>query len=543
MVERAAPGGEGNVIDHFSAQAIRNYLARFDQAFAGRDALGVRAFFNDSYEVDDARGQADWTPRLLEEFMTRRGYDLRDYLPALFGKDADDRNARVLTDYRETVSDLLLDTFTTEWREWAHRRGALVRNQAHGSPANILDLYGASDIPEIEGTDLLRIKFASSAAHATGKRLVSAETATWLNDHFLSSLSDVRRAVDRYFLGGVNAIVYHGTAYSPRNEPWPGWLFYAAVHFQPTNPFWADFAALNTYVTRVQSFLQDGAADTDVLLYFPFDDFLADRGTAMLAHVDGGGPLMAKSAFGAVAATLQRQGYVFDYVSDRQLQRIAAASQTAGSGSEAYQAVVVPDCRLLPVETFDALTRLAGGGATVIVVNRLPEDVPGLGQLDKRREAFQRLVASLSFAEVSPGVREAKVGRGAFLLGGEVAALLTRAGLRRETMVDGGLQVRAVPGRMVLTISSPTGARRPSTGGSRSPDRQRQPRSTIRCRAGAASRASGMRQEDRRRSACSCAPGSRASCERCRRFGAPSTPTSWLPGRLSRLRARGPYGS
>jgi len=440
MVERAAPGGEGNVIDHFSAQAIRTYLSRFDRAFAGHDVSGIRAFFNDSYEVDDARGQADWTPRLFEEFAARRGYDLRDHLPALFGKDADDRSSRVLADYRQTVSDLLLETFTTEWRDWAHRRGAIVRNQAHGSPANILDLYGASDIPEMEGTDLLRIKFASSAAHVTGKRLVSSESATWLNDHFLSSLADVRKVVDRYFLGGVNHIVYHGTAYSPQGEPWPGWLFYAAVHFQPTNPFWADFAKLNEYVARVQSFLQAGTSDADVLLYFPIDDFFAERGNSMLVHFDGGGPLIAKSAFGAAADTLQRRGYAFDYVSDRQLQRVAVSGRTLRSGGASYGAVVVPDCRLMPLETFEALANLARGGATVIVVNRLPADVPGLGQIERRREAFRRLTSSLSFVEVTPGVREARVGQGAFLLGADADAMLARAGLRRESLVDAGLQ-------------------------------------------------------------------------------------------------------
>ncbi len=47
MVERAAPGGEGPVIDHFSGSAIRQYLARFDQAFAGHSTTGLRAFFND----------------------------------------------------------------------------------------------------------------------------------------------------------------------------------------------------------------------------------------------------------------------------------------------------------------------------------------------------------------------------------------------------------------------------------------------------------------------------------------------------------------
>src|SRR5690606_39197523 len=63
MVERAGPGGEGNVIDHFSATALKTYLARFDEAFKGYDLSYLRYFFNDSYEVDDATGESNWTPQ------------------------------------------------------------------------------------------------------------------------------------------------------------------------------------------------------------------------------------------------------------------------------------------------------------------------------------------------------------------------------------------------------------------------------------------------------------------------------------------------
>ena len=82
MVERAAPGGEGDAIDHFSISALNNYLGIFDKAFAGTDIGYLRSFFNDSYEVDDARGQSNWTPDFLEQFQQRRGYDLaKSYLP------------------------------------------------------------------------------------------------------------------------------------------------------------------------------------------------------------------------------------------------------------------------------------------------------------------------------------------------------------------------------------------------------------------------------------------------------------------------------
>ena len=48
IVERAAPGGEGYVIDHFSHDSIGHYLGRFERAFAGHPLTGLRAFFNDS---------------------------------------------------------------------------------------------------------------------------------------------------------------------------------------------------------------------------------------------------------------------------------------------------------------------------------------------------------------------------------------------------------------------------------------------------------------------------------------------------------------
>jgi hypothetical protein len=288
MVERAGPGGEGYAIDHFSLPATNNYLSFFDNAFKGYDLSYLRAFFNDSYEVDDAQGEANWTPDFLEEFRTRRGYDLRNELPALLGFSKDkDRGTRVLTDYRETVSDLLLENYTKAWHKWSKGNGKLIRNQAHGSPANILDLYAATDIPEAEGDDVLRIKFASSAAHVTGKPLSSSESATWENDHFLTRLGDVKKKMDLFLLGGINHTFYHGANYTPQNAKWPGWLFYAAVHFTPKNTFWDDFKALNNYMAHAQSFLQAGKPDNDILVYLPIFDSYAIRGNTLLIHYDG----------------------------------------------------------------------------------------------------------------------------------------------------------------------------------------------------------------------------------------------------------------
>ena len=324
MVERAGPGGEGDVIDHFSDKAIDNYLGHFTTSFAGHDISGLRAYFNDSYEVDDARGEANFTPLMFDEFQKRRGYDLREYLPALLGQDNAEYNQRVLSDYRETISDLILEKYTQRWHDWAAKGGKIIRNQAHGAPANILDLYAAADIPETEGEDIVKVKTASSVAHVMGKRLASSESATWLKDHFEASLSDVKQAIDLFLLAGINHVFYHGTTFSPQDASWPGWMFYAAVNFAPSNTFWNDFGTLNTYIARSQSFLQAGKPDNDILLYYPISDEYAVRGKSMLLHFDGA----AKgSSVRNAAEYLFKNGYAFDYISDRQIAQLESKSE------------------------------------------------------------------------------------------------------------------------------------------------------------------------------------------------------------------------
>lgn len=441
MVERAAPGGEGFVIDPFSQNALNDYLKPFDSAFKGHNIRYLRAVFNDSYEVDDAAGEADWTPRFFADFKKLRGYDLRDHLPALFGKSSTEENERVIADYRQTISDLLLNKFTISWREWAHKKDAITRNQAHGSPANILDLYAASDIPETEGYDPVKIKFASSAGHVAGKPLISSESCTWMNEHFLGTLAEAKQTVNRFLLNGVNHIFYHGTAYSPPDAPWPGWLFYAAVDFNPSNSFWDDFTALNTYVSRVQSFLQKGKPDNDILVYYPIFDYWSRPGRHLLEHFDGSGSGRRNSDFFILVDSLMQQGYTLDFISDRQLEQTKSENGKVMTNGVDYKTIVVPECEYMPLNTFKKLEEMANNGAKIIVHTALPEKVPGLANIEKRRDAFKKAVSRIKFkATDHSGLKKATMGNGFFLLGNNMQSLLSTAGIQRETMVDDSLR-------------------------------------------------------------------------------------------------------
>src|SRR6184192_3340943 len=431
-VKRAAPGGEGNALDPFSRVAVQRYLDAYSDRIKTVPRGTVRAFFHDSFEYT-GNGSAE----LFEEFRRRRGYDLKGYLPALRGEGDRDVVARVKSDYRETMDEMLLEHLLRPLTVWAHERGSLSRNQAHGSPGNLLDLYAASDIPETElfgplgdsGSDPLISKFASSAAHVTGRRLTSAETGTWLGEHFTVTLDQLKQEVDQLFVSGVNHVIYHGTAYSPRDAAWPGWQFYASTELNPRNTIWRDLPALNRYVALVQSILQSGRPDNDVLLYWPIYDTWHDTtGLRMDFEVQHPGWLHEKPV-GAVARVLWQRGYGFDYVSDRLLR--------TNISTYGYRAIVVPPTQHMPDETFGRLLDLARAGATVVFLDQLPSDVPGWDRLPERRgrleDAKRRL--ALDVADEN-GVRRRVVGKGRVLVGPNVEQLLDAAGVRRESMVD-----------------------------------------------------------------------------------------------------------
>ena len=378
MVKRAAPGGEGYVIDHFDRQAVRHYLERFDRAFADSHTTLPHSFFNDSYEVYGA----NWTPTLFDEFRRRRGYPLEENLRQLLGL-IDDGN-QVLSDYRETLSDLLLENFTQQWTAWAHSHNSLTRNQAHGSPANLLDIYAAVDIPEIEGfglssfgirglrtdtgftrkndSDVSMLKYASSAAHVMGRPYVSSETFTWLTEHFRTSLSQMKPDLDLMFTCGVNRMFFHGTCYSPPSAPWPGWKFYASVDMSPTNSIWRDAPYLMQYIARCQSFLQMGQPDNDFLVYLPVRDMLrqrlspGERGLLMQFDIHS----MAQKApqFIRSIQRIDSLGYDCDYISDRQLQRVRIEDgRLITEGGTRYRGLIIPTGTTLSVELKQMLSR------------------------------------------------------------------------------------------------------------------------------------------------------------------------------------------
>lgn len=449
-VKRAAPGEEGFVMDHLSKTAVRNYLAGFDRAFTENSTPYPHTFFNDSYEVY----QADWTPDFLEQFAKRMGYKLENYFPQFLDKDRPDITRRIVSDYREVISQLLLENFTLQWTGWAHKHGSITRNQAHGSPGNLIDIYGAVDIPEIEGfglsqfhikglrqdsltrkndSDLSMLKYASSAAHLTGKPYTSSETFTWLTEHFRTSLSQCKPDMDLFFVSGVNHAFFHGTAYSPKTAPWPGWKFYASIDMSPTNSIWKDAPYFFDYITRCQSFLQMGKPDNDFLIYVPVYDMWNDQPGRLMLFSIHKMPELAPEFIKAVNKIVN-SGYDGDYISDNFIRKTRFENgKLVTPGKSSYKALVIPDAKLMPEDVLAHLLDLAKQGAKIVFLENYPKDVPGWHNLPARRKKYTRVFQQLPVQSFETS-RVTSFGKGAIITGSDYAATLSLCNIPPEEM-------------------------------------------------------------------------------------------------------------
>ena len=260
-VINGAPGAAGSILNHMDKKAVRKYLDHMADTIQNR--IGplknyVRAMFTDSMELEGS----NWTGDFAEQFRLRRGYDLMPYLPFMMFKvgrlgDVLDYNygaektpefkaelQRVRFDFELTKAELLKERFTDTYTGWCKDLGVLSRAQAYGRGFFPLESSMGYSIPEGESwtTNWLKHrlgeemrddeyragrgytminKYVSSAAHLTGKRIVSAEEMTNTYLAFRATLELIKIGSDMSAVSGITHSVWHGFNYSPADAPFP----------------------------------------------------------------------------------------------------------------------------------------------------------------------------------------------------------------------------------------------------------------------------------------------------------------------------------
>lgn len=386
-VLKPLPGGEGPIIDHDSKEALRHFLKMAGDPIAEKTGPGmIQSFFCDSIEVF---GQ-NWTDGVYEEFQKRRGYALRPYIYALWG-EVKGCTEQVRYDFHKTLGELTEENFFCELTKWCHEKGTTSRIQAHGTWGDILKTYGAADIPEGETFseyDRLEVntvhrRLAASAGHVYHKPVISNESFTWLRfPRFVVTLENMKAAVDSIFLDGMNQIVNHGFAYSPKDSGKLGWPFYASTQINYKNTWWPYYKELGRYINRVSDWLRKGEPVARIAIYLPQGDIWAEN---PLSDIHMCMKLEERLTTAAVDA-IQKAGYWFDYVNDDVLERFSEYQ---------YQALLVLECARIPVETARAMRDYAGRGGCLICKGSAPDRSCGLMEYEEKTREIREIFRDL----------------------------------------------------------------------------------------------------------------------------------------------------
>ena len=381
VVKRAAVGAEGFVLDHYDRAAIDTHLRVVGDRLL--NALGENrpyAVFSDSLEVEGS----DWTPRFLDEFRRRRGYDLTPYLGALL-KDGENA-AAIRHDWGLTLTELANENYLTPIRQWAAQHGTRFRSQTYGTPPVNLSSNALVDLPEGEGwtwRQFSNTRWASSANHLYHRNITSSETWTWLHSPvFRATPLDLKAEADLHFLEGVNQIVGHGWPYSPPEAGEPGWHFYAAAALNDHNPWWIVMPDVASYLQRVSFLLRQGEPVADVAIYLPTEDAYA-RFTPSHVSVSRS---MDQLIGPRVIPQILDAGYNFDFIDDAAIARQGIP----------YRVLIVPGVERMPLRTLEAIDVYVKRGGSAIATRRAPSLAPGLkDDSSKVHDLSQKIFASI----------------------------------------------------------------------------------------------------------------------------------------------------
>jgi hypothetical protein len=402
-VKRPAIGAEGFVLDHYDRNAIETHLHavgdRLMEAFGDQPPYAV---FSDSLEDYGS----NWAGDLIEQFRTRRGYDLTPYLPALIG-DVGPLTASVRRDWGRTLTELANEHFLVPLHDWAKQHHTLFRSQTYGFPPVTLSSNRYADLPEGEGKASLfmwrefsDVRWAASAGHLFGRPVISSETWTWLHSPaFRATPLDLKAEADLHFLQGINQLVGHGWPYSPREAGEPGWRMYAAAALNDHNPWSFVMPDLALYLQRVSFALRQGKPANDVALLLPNDDVWSTfsvRSDSTKPVVTQGGFNTVDSNFSidesldhslvsAVIPQVLDAGFNLDFID-------ADAIEVVGIP---YKVLILPAIDRLPLATYQKIEEYARHGGIVIATHSLPATAPGVREAESEgrqiREISHRL--------------------------------------------------------------------------------------------------------------------------------------------------------
>jgi len=407
--------------DKFSLEGVNTHFDGYIGKYGNGAIKGLlNGMLLDSWECHNQT----WTRDMEGKFKEYTGYNLRSWVPALFGYVIDDQRItfRFLRDWRYVINHLMVNNFYGGMYEKAKSMGLTIQYETSGGdvcPIDIMEYYKYADIPMTEfwhnemssSINFKPIRPAASAGHIYGKTRVSAEAftsglLTW-NEH----LWQLKENANRHIAHGVSHLVFHTYTHNPKADYLkPGtclgaWL---GTPFLRGQTWWRFMPYFTRYVARCTYMMERGIPSMDVLWFLGDDiDHKPDQVTEYMP------------------------GYNYDYCNPDVLMNRLEVKDGCLVTPEglSYRILWYPSPKVISAETLHRLLELVREGA-VLVTDRPLEYA---SMMDYDRKVFEKEMKEL----YGDGKGMRKVGKGRVYFGSDIVAALHAEGIAEDLVSDG----------------------------------------------------------------------------------------------------------
>jgi hypothetical protein len=342
---------------------IERFYGRFDRRFPGEAGKGINYFFSD--ELSFRLQYPIWDDAFAQEFLKRKGYDVRPYLPALF-VDTGPETPTIRLDYNDVMVALSEEHFFRPLYQW-HQDHGMTFGCDHGGRGKDVAEFGdyfrtqrwnqgpGCDQPRLE-QDIIKNKVASSIAHLYRRPRV------WLEGFHSSgwgtTSAEIADAVFGNFVMGQNLLTFHGLYYSTHG----GWWEWAPPcnHFRM--PYWQHIDPLMKTVQRLSYTLTQGTHRCDVAILYPVEP--------VIAGTDGQNSVAAAFAAGEA---LYNAGIDFDFIDYESLVGSTIKGGKVLVSGEEYRLLIIPSMKTIRFASLAKCRDLVASGGTVVNVGSRPE--------------------------------------------------------------------------------------------------------------------------------------------------------------------------
>ena len=420
----APPSGTGWECDKLSTEGPE---AHFD-GYIGHLANGalqggmLKGLLLDSWECNTQT----WTNLMEQEFESFKGYELRSWLPAVFGYviDNPETTSRFLLDWRGTIGELFSNRFYKRMSELGRENGLSVMYETAAGdvfPADIMEYFKYADVPMCEfwhpfsngyvgDLNFKPTKPTASAAHLYGKPRVNAESFTSFDLNWDEHWEMLKEVANYHAVEGVTHNVFHTYTHNPQIDYLqPGTSFGARIGtpFLRGQTWWRHMNEFTTYLARCSYMLERGHTVSDVLWY------LGDE----INHKPS-----QKFPFPA--------GYKFDYCNpDILLNRLRVEDGCVVSPEGLrYRFIWIPENKRMLPETLERLRALMKQGA--IVVADAPKGLATLSDGKRAQKRFDKAVRAI-WGKAEEGTLR-KIGKGGILAGVTIEEAIAKLGIEED---------------------------------------------------------------------------------------------------------------